>query len=387
MTQEQLSIDSHNFSSSQLKQPHPVYTDSGQGVQPNPFPAPHKFPTSAAYRRHTEGRRGLEVALKKLAQKDLIGKRSVEEFLLDQYRQGCRPSTLRNSLTTIDGFLSFIKVLGRNHLEEIIRQDLLAYIEHEQDRGLMASTINTRWRTLKGFLRFMIEKQLLRSEVLGKRIIIKVPDTLPRAMDPQDVQRLLAAIDNVRDRAMILVLLRTAMRIGELLNTLVKEINIKQRRIDIYEAEKTRVGRVVYLSDDATAALRAWLKERDHRKEHLFYARGRQTISYPAARMRFVKCVEKAGLSHKGYSLHCLRHTCASELLNAGMPLECVQQILGHSSIEMTRRYARLTDKRRKEQYFKAMAIIERGQMNGHYQLDRELQAVFETQELFLKHD
>ena len=91
MTQEQLSIDSHNFSSRQLKQPPPVYTDSGQGVQPNPFPAPHKFPTSAAYRRHTEGRRGLEVALKKLAQKNLIGKRSVEEFLLDQYRRGCRP--------------------------------------------------------------------------------------------------------------------------------------------------------------------------------------------------------------------------------------------------------------------------------------------------------
>ena len=387
MTQEHLSIGSHNFKSSQLIETHPLYTDLEPDVQPNPFPSPHVFPSSAAYRRYAEGRRGLEVALKKLADKDLIGQSYVKEFLLDQYRQGCRPNTLRNALTAIDGFLSFIKAFCRNHLEEIIRQDLLAFIEHEQDRGLKASTINTRWRTLKGFLRFVIEKEIIRSDVLGKRIIIKVPDALPRAVDPQDVRRLLAAIDHVRDRAMILVLLRTGMRIGELLNTLVTEVNIKERRIDIYEAEKTRVGRVVYLADDATTALEAWFKERDHRKEYLLYAQGRQTISYVAARMRFVKCLDKAGLSHKHYSLHCLRHTCASELLNAGMPLECVQQILGHSSIEMTRRYARLTDKRRKEQYFKAMAIIERGEIDGHYQLDRELQTLFETQELLPEHD
>jgi site-specific recombinase XerD len=81
----------------------------------------------------------------------------------------------------------------------------------------------------------------------------------------------------------------------------------------------------------------------------------------------------QAQLSHKGYTLHCLRHTFASELLNAGMRLECLQQLLGHSDIEMTRRYARLTDTTRKEEYFKAMAIIEGGQLNGHYRRDYPL--------------
>jgi site-specific recombinase XerD len=87
----------------------------------------------------------------------------------------------------------------------------------------------------------------------------------------------------------------------------------------------------------------------------------------------FVKYLDKAGLSNKGYTLHCLRHTFASELLNAGMRLECLQQLLGHSSIEMTRRYARLTDNTRKEEYFKAMTIIERGDINGHYRFDPAL--------------
>jgi site-specific recombinase XerC len=98
--------------------------------------------------------------------------------------------------------------------------------------------------------------------------------------------------------------------------------------------------------------------------------------------MRFRKYLAKAALSHRGYTLHCLRHTCASELLNAGMRLECLQQLLGHSSIEMTRRYARLTDKTREEEYFQAMGRIERGEIDGSYQLDCELPEVFEEKEL-----
>jgi len=88
------------------------------------------------------------------------------------------------------------------------------------------------------------------------------------------------------------------------------------------------------------------------------------------ARVLFIKYMQKAGLSHKGYTLHCLRHTYASELLNAGMRLECLQVLLGHQDIEMTRRYARLTDNTRKNEYFKAMEIIEKGEIDGHYRFD-----------------
>jgi site-specific recombinase XerD len=74
-----------------------------------------------------------------------------------------------------------------------------------------------------------------------------------------------------------------------------------------------------------------------------------------------------AGLQHKGYTIHSLRHTFASELLNAGMRLEYLQLLLGHRNIEITRRYARLTDKSREEEYFRAMAIIEQGGIHGEY--------------------
>ncbi len=105
-------------------------------------------------------------------------------------------------------------------------------------------------------------------------------------------------------------------------------------------------------------------------------------MGYAAARTRFVKYLIKAGLDGKGYTLHCLRHTFASEMLNAGMRLECLQQLLGHTNIQVTRRYARLTDKTREEEYFRAMEVIEKDGIHGHYQLDPELQAFLEEEKL-----
>ena len=109
-------------------------------------------------------------------------------------------------------------------------------------------------------------------------------------------------------------------------------------------------------------------------------------MSYSTARSIFQRYIVKAGLAHKGYSLHTLRHTFATELLNVGMRLECLQVLLGHYSIEETRRYARLTDKTREEEYFKAMSRIERGDRNGNDRCDHELEAVFETEELLAKY-
>jgi site-specific recombinase XerD len=244
-------------------------------------------------------------------------------------------------------FLSYLKDQGRTYLETITRDDLSGFIEHEQDRGMQPKTVSTRLRLLYALVNYLVDREVMHPDLLKRKLRVKVPEALPRAMDPDDVRQLLAVIKKSRDWALILVLLRTGMRIGELLNTRVSEVNLREKRIIIIEAQKTRVGRVAYLGEDACKALRVWLKRRDPEKEYLFYGQGRERLSYTAARVRFAKYLEAAGLAHKGYSLHCLRHTCATELLNAGMRLECLQQLLGHSSIEMTRRYARLTDNTR----------------------------------------
>jgi site-specific recombinase XerD len=313
---------------------------------------------------------------------ELPGKDQAAEYLRDLHRRNCMPTTMQGVLFAIYIFLTCLKSSGKKSLSEISKEDLEHFIEHEQDRGIMISTVRTKQRYANMFLRYLITEGVIGAEVLARRIRLRQPEPLPRAMDPEDVQQMLSVIDQPRDRALVLVLLRTGMRIGELLNTRLADVHLNDQKIDIYEGEKNRLGRVVYLSEDAVRALKHWWEIRDPQKDFLFYARGKPSMSYSKARSLFEQILQKAGLSHQGYTLHALRHTFASELLNAGMRIECLQPLLGHRSLDVTRRYARLTDKTREAEYFRAMAIIERGDLDGHYRLDHSLSALLETEEL-----
>ncbi len=133
-------------------------------------------------------------------------------------------------------------------------------------------------------------------------------------------------------------------------------------------AEEAQVGRVVYFSDGRrnTASL-GW--EDTLQTETLLCDR-RDSISYTAVRAGSTQYLTP-GLSQKGLCPPQPAPYLCHELLNAGMRLECLQQLLGHQ-LEVTRRYARLTDKTLREQeYFRAMAIIERGQVDGLLSSDR----------------
>jgi len=349
----------------------------------DPFPSrteeKYQGPTPEDYRRQA-----LDNALSKLSALEINGKEHVEEYLRYQYRRHFKGSTIRNSYLALAYFIKSIREKG--DIRKVDKKDLERFVEHEQDRGMKIATVALRLATVKAFMRFMIEQGIVKEEVFPWKLKIKKPEVLPRAMDPEDVTQLLATRVGVRDRAMILLLLRTGMRIGELLSTRVRDVIIGERRILIYEADKNQKGRVVYFSDDAKAALEAWLKERNQRMELLFYGHKGKPLSYPAARMIFVKYLDKAGLSDKGYTLHCLRHTFATDLLNARMPMECLEKLMGHSRLEVTRRYAMLSDKTKEEEYFKAMEIVERRETDVHNQCDRELQALLEKAELFPSH-
>jgi integrase/recombinase XerD len=314
----------------------------------------------------------LKRLLGNISAQNLVGKSYVEKYLRDQYRRNCRPNTLRLTATSLTLFLSFFRQLGKTHLNQMQKQDIEAFVEHEQDRGLKPNSVRTRLCAVYAFVRFLIEKKIVGYELMERKIKLKLPDPLPRAMDSQDLTLLLSVIDNTRDRALILLLLRTGMRIGELLNTKVDDVDLRQQKILIYLSDKTAVGRAVYYSEDAQQSLLAWFKIRDSSKERLFYGQGKgsQSLCYGAARMMFIKYLQKAGLQYSGYTLHCLRHTYATDLLNARMPLECLRILLGHTNLEVTRRYARLSDKTREDEYFSAMESILKGDRDADDECD-----------------
>ncbi|MDX2440459.1 MAG: tyrosine-type recombinase/integrase [Desulfobacterales bacterium] len=295
----------------------------------------------------------------------------ISEFFRCLIRRNLSIGSIVQYFHSLNRFFIFIKSLGIKRIESVDRGHLGAFIEYLQDDNLMPSSINSYLRSLYAIFGFLAERDMISSDIMKNKFRLKMPDVLPKAIDPDDIKLFLSVINTVRERALMLVLLRTGMRIGELLGTKIIDINFAEKKIEILQAQKTHEGRIVYMGDDACAALKIWLKERLPGKEYIFYGRdNREKLSYSMARVLFVKHMQKAGLSHKGYTLHCLRHTYASELLNAGMRLECLQVLLGHQDIEMTRRYARLTDNTRKNEYFKAMEIIEKGEVYGHYRFD-----------------
>ena len=305
--------------------------------------------------------------LQKLSCIELPAKDHLERYMHHKWRLNHKPRTLASSFTSVVVFLDFYGKSGKREIEGIKRVDLEGFIEHEQDRGLRISTVRTRLACIIAFLHFLMEQDIVPGSLLKRGIKLKLPDVLPRAMNPADVRKLLCVIDDIRGRALFLLLLRTGIRIGEALELRLNDLDIKGRKVHLYEGEKNSMGRVVYLSDDALFAIKLWLRRRDKNKEFVFYGQSNGHLCYSTGRGLFMQYLKKAGLEQKGYTVHCLRHTFASELLNAGMRLECLQQLLGHQDIEVTRRYARLTDTTREQEYFRAMAVIEKGGIDGTY--------------------
>ena len=297
--------------------------------------------------------------LTKLMNQDVPYKDLLAQYIRSAFHKNLKLGSIKHSYLINIQFLSYLRDSGVSGSKDLNRSHIECFVERQQDGGLNPNTIETRLGCIYAFIRFLVDQGLASAELLVRKVAIQVPTPLPKDIPRDDEDLLLSVIDDTRDRAMILLLLRTGMRIGELLATRMRDINLQMQAITITESVKTGSGRVAYFSNDAAESLYDWLMIRDCSQDHLFYGRNRKPLSYSAARAMFVKYIERAGLSHKGYTLHCLRHTLATSLLNVRVPIEVVQVILGHTNLMQTQRYAKLHDKTCEEEFFRAMAIIE----------------------------
>ena len=213
----------------------------------------------------------IDCILQKLSSIELPAKEHFERYMRHKWRLNHKPRTLASSFTSVMFFLDFYGKSGKREIEKIERVDLEAFIEHEQDRGLRISTVRTRLACIIAFLHFLMEQEILPGSILKRGIKPKLPDVLPRAMNPADVRKLLSVISDIRDRALVLLLLRTGIRIGEALGLRLDDLDLRDRKVRLFQGEKNSMGRVVYLSNDALFAIKLWLRQRDKNREFVFY--------------------------------------------------------------------------------------------------------------------
>lgn len=251
-----------------------------------------------------------------------------------------KPSEQRSKRRIVNGCL--IPFFGKKRLNEIKIVDIESFKAKELQRGICAKTINNRLATLRKCLVTAIDWELL--EQLPKIQLLKVPQPKFRYLSESEVQLISNASQSQVESAMVIVAARTGLRFSELRAIEWDDINLETRQITVRRSAvgkdigTPKNGRIRYLplTNDATEALKGIKKGTGL----VFTFNGGMFVYWTALNRLQQTCV-KVGIEPIGW--HTLRHTFASQLVSRGASLKSVQDLLGHSTMNMTLRYAHLT--------------------------------------------
>jgi site-specific recombinase XerD len=271
-------------------------------------------------------------------------------------RRNYSPHTVKYYLNVIKQFVLWID----EPLEQVDADKIEQYIDYLLQKPLKPVSINLYLAIIRVFYNYLKYEQkinLTNPVKAGSRL--RVPKPLPRALREDQVDELFEVIKTKRDWAMFRLMLRCGMRVEEVANLTLGDIDIKQRRIMVVDGKGGK-DRVVYLSDDAADGLMAYLKLRSHRRVRKVFLVEKgdykgQPISVRGIQKRMEYYAKKTGLK---ISCHHLRHTMATQLLNADAQVESIQDLLGHNWITTTERYCKVSNMKVKRDYFNAMGKI-----------------------------
>jgi site-specific recombinase XerD len=248
-------------------------------------------------------------------------------------------------------------------LEDVSRADAAAFVDALLDEGLKAKTINSYLNAIRGFYTYMAEERgWAGEEPVRRRDYLRRERPLPRPLGEEEVDGLFEVVGSVRDRAMFLLMLRSGLRVSEVHKLDVRDIQVKEKRVFIREG-KGRKDRVVCLSEDTMRALCEHMLARDAApsEEALFVVeRGRYRglrLSVRGIQKRMESYAKKSGVKA---SCHRLRHTFATQALDAGMRLAFLRVLMGHDWITTTMQYCRISSVRVTQSYNRSMDAVER---------------------------
>lgn len=271
-------------------------------------------------------------------------------------RRNLSKHTVKNYLNTLKHFAIWLDV----PIEKATHKKVLSYIDFLLDRNLKPKTINCHLDSIRGFYEYLrAEEELSIPNPVKKGYALKLSRPLPSHLRDEEISTLLRVITKARDRAMFMLMLRCGLRVEEVSKLALAAMDLKRRRIYILNGKGSK-DRVVYASKDAYDALMQYLKLRPRsRAKRVFLVekgtyRGKP-ISVRGIQKRMEYYAKKAGLK---VSCHALRHTMATQLLNADADLVTIQDILGHSRIKTTQRYCKVSNLKVQRDYFKAMEVV-----------------------------
>lgn len=254
----------------------------------------------------------------------------------------------------------FFKWAQGHSPESVTARDVDRFVEWQHSLGRAPATITRRLIAVRMFYDYWAyaHDQPLRNPVMPHRHYVARGYPLPRDVTEEVIERLFAAIGNhLRDRTLFTLMLHAGLRVGEVAQLRVTGIELASDQTPHLRLNgKGQRERVVYLSATAVQYLQEYLATRPaDRAEQVFLNRRGQPITVTGIQWQLAQYCRRAGI---WITCHQLRHTFASRLIAADVPITSVQKLLGHTSLRTTQLYIRLADTQVERDYHRGIQKV-----------------------------
>ena len=275
-------------------------------------------------------------------------------------------------MTSLKRFLLWLDI----PIEQVTSRTISQYIDVLMSKRRKPKTINCHLQRIREFYHYLIQEEALSiPNPVKKGYSLRTGRPLPKHLPQEQVDLLLSMLKTPRDRAMFLLMLRCGLRVSEVAGLSLSDIDLPRQRLLIRDA-KWGKDRVVYVSGDAIGALLDYLKVsppcRTDTDKLFLNQKGPcqgEPLSIRGIQKRMEYYANKTGLT---VCCHHLRHTMATQMLNADAELVTIQDLLGHSWITTTQRYCRVSNRKVEKDYYKAMEVVMK-RTTYHYPGTREV--------------
>ena len=260
--------------------------------------------------------------------------------------------------TDLNQFLSFYKEYSTSQkIEKVDKRTIRSWIVKLSLSNLSAKSINRKIASLKSFFKFLVKRDLIKKNPSSHVTSLKTDQRIPTFIKEKDINFLFKNIDveedctGQRDLLILELLYGTGIRISELINIKISDVNFAKKEIKVIG--KRNKERIIPLHNNAIYQTKKYLQlaeKEGYENQYLLFTKKGEKI-YPMLINRIVKKHLSTLIKSKKYNPHLLRHTFATHILNKGGDLNSIKDLLGHSSLAATQIYTHNSIEKLKETF------------------------------------
>jgi site-specific recombinase XerD len=261
----------------------------------------------------------------------------LNEFLVYlKVERNCSPKTLSNYQTDIEQFISEMNI---KEAQQITKHKIREFLGLLTDKGIEPSTRNRKLTAIRSFCKYLIMEGYMQVNPTIDISYAKMDKRLPKVITVEQTINILDSAESLRDKAALEILYGAGLRVGELVNITIQDIDISNGRLRVFG--KGSKERIVPLTKTSVDAIQEYLCNRKEESKYLFPSP--VDYSKPITTRAMYNVVRKYGYANGVHmSPHKFRHSIATHLLARNMDIRKIQELLGHANINTTTVYAQV---------------------------------------------